>query len=169
MPRSGPSPEPLDDPSDLEPLVSKQQRFVFLAIAGIIAIVAAFALTSGDEDDAQNERASAPQSQTPTATPEGGADPVQTATPTPTPIPRRKIPMLRAGTEKKIKVKKGERVRFAARSATDEEVHVHGYDISKEAPANETVRLSFTADIEGVFEVEFERSAEPIARLTVEP
>ena len=63
----------------------------------------------------------------------------------------------------------GDTVRFAAKSSTDEEVHVHGYDISKDAPAGKTIRMSFEADIEGIFEIEFERSAVPIASLRVEP
>jgi hypothetical protein len=50
----------------------------------------------------------------------------------------------------------GERVEIAVTSDQDNEIHVHGYDVFKMVPAGETVRVSFTADIPGVFEVELE-------------
>jgi hypothetical protein len=53
----------------------------------------------------------------------------------------------------------------------EEEVHVHGYEI--ERPAEDSpVRVSFTADIDGVFEVEVHRrdgSEAQIAELRVNP
>ena len=51
-------------------------------------------------------------------------------------------------------------MRFRARSATDDHVHVHGYDIMKDAPAGETITMSFKATITGIFEIEFEDAAE---------
>ena len=68
-----------------------------------------------------------------------------------------------------LEVKKGDRVAFAARADEDEEIHVHGYDISKEAPAGKRVEMSFMADITGIFEIEFEHAGEPIGELKVEP
>jgi hypothetical protein len=53
----------------------------------------------------------------------------------------------------------------------EEEVHVHGYEIDRPAE-NSPVRLSFTADIDGVFEVEVHRgdgSEAQIAELRVNP
>src|SRR6201999_768670 len=84
------------------------------------------------------------------------------ATPTPTPEdaerpqrpPRPQVPLLTSERVQEIEVKQGDTVRFAARSSEDDEVHVHGYDISKEAPAGETIRMSFEADITGIFEIE---------------
>ena len=63
----------------------------------------------------------------------------------------------------------GETVRFAARSPSDDEIHVHGYDRSKDAPAGRTVRMSFKATITGIFEIEFEHAGRPIGELKVEP
>lgn len=63
----------------------------------------------------------------------------------------------------------GEEVSFAVRSDVAEEVHVHGYDISERVPAGGTARISFPADIEGIFEVELEELGVPIAELQVNP
>jgi hypothetical protein len=53
----------------------------------------------------------------------------------------------------------------------EEEIHVHGYEISQ--PAEETgVRLSFKADIDGLFEIEVHRADGTdalIAELRVNP
>jgi len=46
---------------------------------------------------------------------------------------------------------------------------VHGYDLKKDVPAGGTVRFSFPARIEGVFEAELEGRKEQIAQLTVNP
>ena len=69
----------------------------------------------------------------------------------------------------KLRVDKGETVRFRVRSPEDEEVHVHGYDIKKDVKAGQTARMSFKATIDGIFEIEFEHSAKQIAELRVDP
>jgi hypothetical protein len=46
---------------------------------------------------------------------------------------------------------------------------VHGYDAVKDVPAGGTVRFSFPARIEGVFEVELEGRKQQIAELRVSP
>jgi heme/copper-type cytochrome/quinol oxidase subunit 2 len=63
----------------------------------------------------------------------------------------------------------GDQIRFRVRSDITDEVHVHGYDISKDVEAGGTVAFSFPADIEGIFEVELEDRREEIAELRVEP
>lgn len=68
-----------------------------------------------------------------------------------------------------IKATKGERVRFVVRSDVADEVHVHGYDISKDVEAGGQVAFDFPADIDGLFEIELEGAATEIAELTVQP
>jgi hypothetical protein len=63
----------------------------------------------------------------------------------------------------------GEPIRFTVRSDAADEVHVHGYDVSEEAPAGGVATLSFPAEIEGLFEVELHPSDEQIAELRVNP
>jgi hypothetical protein len=50
-----------------------------------------------------------------------------------------------------------------------DEIHVHGYDLKQDVPAGGSVRFSFPASIEGVFEIELEDHKEQIAQLKVSP
>jgi hypothetical protein len=148
--------------------MSRGQRFTFLAIAAVIAIVAVVVLTGGDDDSSDSgEQAAATATPTATATAEPQeAAPEATPTPEPTPKPP---PLLRAGRVTKLKATEGETVRFRVRSDTDEEIHVHAYDIERAVPAGKTVNVSFKATITGIVEIEFHGSGEQIAELTVEP
>ncbi len=65
--------------------------------------------------------------------------------------------------------KAGERVRFTIDSDVADEVHVHGYDLTKDVAAGGSVSFSFSAEIEGIFEVELEEHKEQIAELRVNP
>jgi hypothetical protein len=66
-------------------------------------------------------------------------------------------------------VAKNDRVLIVVRSDVADEVHVHGYDVARNVPAGGTVRVAFTADLPGRFEVELEERGAQIAELTVEP
>jgi hypothetical protein len=46
---------------------------------------------------------------------------------------------------------------------------VHGYDLTKNVAAGQTVTMSFKAGITGIFEIEFEHAREEIAQLRVDP
>jgi hypothetical protein len=139
--------------------MSRGQRVTFLAIAAMIAIVAVVVLADSSEDPGGNAAATA----TPTATaaPQE-ASPQETATPAPPPL-------LTAAKVTDLKVAEGDTVRFRVRSDTDEEVHVHGYDLMKHVAAGKTATMSFKATITGIFEIEFEHAGKQIAELTVEP
>ena len=73
------------------------------------------------------------------------------------------------GGVQRLSFKSGDRVQFRVASDVADEVHVHGYDLSKDVPAGGSVRFSFPARIEGVFEVELEGRSEQIAELRVSP
>ena len=66
-------------------------------------------------------------------------------------------------------VDKGDRVVLVVSSDVADEVHLHGYDISRDVPAAGTVRIQFTANVPGRFEVELEERGIQVADLTVEP
>ena len=141
--------------------MSRAHRLGLLALAAAVA-VAAFIVLRPD-DDRQPSRPASEGEQTPGSTAgreRQAASPRRRAEP---------VPVLRAGRVQTVVARKGERVRFAARSTTNDEVHVHGYDVVRAAPAGSTVRVSFVARLEGVFEVELERSKTPIGRVRVEP
>lgn len=63
----------------------------------------------------------------------------------------------------------GQRIRFRVSSDVGDEVHVHGYDISKDVEPGGSINFDFPADLEGIFEIELEHRAEPILELQVYP
>jgi Cu-Zn family superoxide dismutase len=63
----------------------------------------------------------------------------------------------------------GEEVRFRVSSDQAEEIHVHGYDISKDAPAGGTIEFAFPAELEGIYEAELEQLGVQIAELQINP
>ena len=146
--------------------MSRGTRITFLAIAVVIAIVAIVVLADSSEDDGGSQ-AAATATPTPTeASPAEEETPTATPTPEPTPPPP---PLLTANKVTELEANQGDAVKFRARSATGDHVHVHGYDIMKDAPAGETITMSFKADITGIFEIEFEDAGQEIGKLTVEP
>jgi len=150
--------------------MSRNQRLSFLGIAAAIAVVAIVFLAVGSGPEETAEDAGTPASQQ-TATPSATADPESSATrePTPTATPRPKPPLLTAGELTRLRFTEGETVRFRARTAGVEEIHVHGYDRYVDLPAGETVSVAFEADITGIFEIELHGSGEQIAQLRVDP
>jgi PBP1b-binding outer membrane lipoprotein LpoB len=64
-------------------------------------------------------------------------------------------------------VNKGDRVVLVVRSDVADEIHLHGYDLSRDVTAGGTARLPFTATLPGRFEVELESRGVQIADLTV--
>jgi plastocyanin len=69
----------------------------------------------------------------------------------------------------KLKVGKGDRIRFVVESDSKQEVHLHGYDIAKDAAPGAPAEFDVKATIEGVFEAELEDPGVQILKLTVEP
>lgn len=129
--------------------------------------VAAVALAScgGSSDPAgAPERAETPPSQT-TQTETGTTKP--TPKPKATTITIRVVEGRAQGGIARPQVKKDERVVLVVRSDVADEVHLHGYDVSKPVRAGGTARLAFRATIPGRFEVELEERGVQIAELTV--
>jgi hypothetical protein len=73
------------------------------------------------------------------------------------------------GGVKRLEYKKGDTIRFKVQSDVADEIHVHGYDLMKDVTAGGSVSFSFTASIEGRFEVELENAGTQIAELEVDP
>ena len=64
-------------------------------------------------------------------------------------------------------VNQGDRVVLVVTSDVADEIHLHGYDLSRDVEAGGTVRLPFTATIPGRFEAELESRGVQIADITV--
>ena len=134
------------------------------------AIVVGFVVASPGGDD--DEPAPAETTTAETAPAETDTE-TETETEPRSARPRTPVVQVRDGKPvggvRRIRVEKGDQVRFAVRSDVADHVHVHGYDISKDVAPGRAARFGFKADIEGVFEVELEDRAEKIVALTVEP
>jgi copper(I)-binding protein len=66
-------------------------------------------------------------------------------------------------------VSQGDQVVLVVTSDVADEIHLHGYDKSRDVEAGGTVRLPFKATIPGRFEVELESRGVQIADISVEP
>jgi pyruvate/2-oxoglutarate dehydrogenase complex dihydrolipoamide acyltransferase (E2) component len=64
---------------------------------------------------------------------------------------------------------KGDRVVVLVTSDVADEVHVHGYDLSRDVAPGAPARIAFPATIPGRFEIELEDRGVQIAELTVNP
>jgi hypothetical protein len=69
----------------------------------------------------------------------------------------------------KLKVTKGDRIHFIVESDSEQEVHLHGYDIAKDVAPGAPAEFDVKATIDGVFEAELEGPAVQILKLTVQP
>ena len=137
-----------------------------IGLAAIAAAVVLFVLASGGDDDSGTTTTTA-QTQATTGTAEQ-----RPAQPKPAQPAVERIVVVggkpRGGVQR-LSFKSGDRVQFRVTSDVADEVHVHGYDLSKDVPGGGSVRFSFPARIEGVFEVELEARHEQIAELRVSP
>ena len=130
---------------------------LLLLVAGIAAAVVLFLVFRGGDDD-----------DTPTATPPPAS--VSTTSPThPQPAPEPEVILVPINTNAVTRrtIPRGRQVVLVVSGAAGEEVHLHGYDVTRHIGRGGTVRLPFRATIPGRFEVELEASHRQIADLTV--
>lgn len=147
--------------------MASSRRNLALAAAAVAVAAGTFVVLSPGEDDRETASTAAtvsPAVTIPTAT---------TAKPGPPPAPEADIVRLRAGAPvggvQRIDVESGERVRLDVRSDTPQEIHVHGFDVTKTAAPGIPARFRFKADIEGRFEVETHATGTVIAEIAVSP
>jgi hypothetical protein len=145
--------------------MSTIQRLALLA-GTVLVIVVGFVLLSGGSDDGNKGAVTTTATEPPTTT--------TTTTVPPAPEPAVARIDVRGGKPvggvKTITLRKGDRAAIVVGSPdTTAEVHLHGYDIKRDLKAGGSVRFSFTADAEGIFEMELEESATQIAKVEVRP
>ena len=130
--------------------MERGQRIALIGAAFVVAAVL-FILFQPDDSDDDTEPAPSTTEQTlqgePTAT-------------VPAPEPKPEFERIRIvdgsvqGGERRITVSKNEVARIAISSDTPDEIHLHGYDVTKEVAPGSPARFRVQADIEGVFEIE---------------
>jgi len=135
------------------------------AVAGVTVVVLAVALFlvfKGRSDDG-NAKTSTTSGFVPRQA-RAGAKPAKP--PVPTIVIAHGKPV---GGIEELAYTKGETIRFRIASDVADEVHVHGYGISREVTPEGWADFDFPAELEGIFEVELEQRAVQIAELAVEP
>jgi FtsP/CotA-like multicopper oxidase with cupredoxin domain len=155
--------------------MSRNQRIGLLVAAGVVALVAiVVAVASGGSDD------TGASSGTDTTGQATGATETSTEEPHETVPAKPKVNRIEiqggqpVGGAKDIKVKKGDRVTIVVSSDAEDDIHLHGYDIEKAVEPGKPATFRFTANIEGIFEIEShvaeDAGREPLmGKLTVEP
>lgn len=135
---------------------------VVVFLAAVVAALALFVVlrnNDGDDDFKVIEPAA-------TATEQAQTDQAPGAGAPPEIVIRNGEPV---GGVAEYELARGERIRFVVSSDVDDEVHLHGYDVSKPVKAGGEASFDVPATIEGIFEVELEESGVPIAEITVSP
>ncbi len=143
------------------------------AVAAVVVLVLAFVLLSPEADDDSNT-ANTPTTTAPATASDAPATTTTSPPPPPPPAPTFERIRVRGGKPvgeiRKITVKKGERARIEVTSTdTSDEVHLHGYDVTRNVAPGRRARFSFEANAEGIFEIELHATHTQIGQLTVEP
>ena len=156
----------------------RNQRIGLIVAAVVFAVVAFVIASPGDDDEGdQSAQTTTTQSQSETGeqeTPTETEAPAETvpAEPKPTQIQIRGGEVV--GGPADIQAKKSDVVRFVVSSDAPDDIHLHGYDIEKKSEPGKPARFEFTADVEGIFEIEShvaeDAGKDPlVGKLTVEP
>ena len=154
--------------------MSRNQRIGLLVAAAVVAVVAiVVAVASGDDNGDQVAQTNT-TTQEQTGTTGGGGTPTATAPAEPA-VNRIRIQDGKVvGGPADIQVKKGDQVTIVVSANAPDDVHLHGYDIEKPVEPGKPATFKFTADIEGIFEIESHKAEDEgrdplLGKLTVEP
>ncbi len=152
--------------------MSSRKLPALLALAGVVLAIALFLVLKDDTADEDSTVAGAP---TESATGDAEQTDEEKKKPEKSKPKPPEVPVIEikggqpVGGVRELEVAKGNEIRFIVKSDVDEEVHLHGYDVSQDVIAGGKVEFKVPATIEGVFEVELEHSVVPIAEISVVP
>ena len=146
--------------------MERGQRIGLIGAALVVAAVAFILLQPSDNDDDT-------ESGTTTTQQTLGGEPTATV-PAPEPKPEfERIEIAGGGVEggeRRITVSKGDVARIEVRADVADEIHLHGYDITKDVAPGKPARFRVEADAEGIFEIEaHDLGHVVIGTLVVEP
>ena len=149
-----------------------------VAIVTVVGAVVLFVVLRGSEDDSETAVVSTTTQQESTQAsdpPGGGGEPSDKPKPEPEPEPEPAATEIvveqgqPVGGVAELTVEKGDSIRLLIKSDVTDELHLHGYDVSKPIEAGGQVEYDVPATIEGVFELELENTAVPLAEISVVP
>lgn len=151
-------------------------RALVAVVAVVVAVVLFVVLRSSDDGSETTAVSTTTTQGTQAAQPGGGGDdagkPQQTK-PKPPPEPELTTIEIEQGQPVggvlELSVEKGDAIRLLIKSDVTDELHLHGYDVSKPIEAGGQVEYDVPATIEGVFELELENAGVPLAEISVVP
>jgi len=151
--------------------VSRTARIAAIAGTFVVLVVAFVALRPGDDDGTKTTATSTVPATGATTT---AATTTTGTTTTAAPRPAYAKIAVRDGKPvggvQKVTVTKGDQARIEVSSQdTSDEIHLHGYDLMRDLKAPGSVRFSFEADADGIYEIELEGAGVQIGELVVEP
>ena len=163
--------------------MSRNQR-IGLVVAALALAVIGFALASpGGGEKGERAAQTSPEEASPANRDDnaGATDTRPDSQPeSPGTPPEPKVARIRiragsvAGGAREIAVSSGDRVRILVSSDAPDEIHLHGYDITRQAAPGRPARFGLVARLEGAFELESHAAEDAgkdplVARLVVEP
>jgi plastocyanin len=136
--------------------MSGRQRGLIVLVAALVA-VGAYLLLRPDDKHSGNASKGATGTTGPTA-------------PQPAPVQKIQVKGGRVvGGLATIKAKQGDTVRFQVSTDKPHEIHLHGYNVAKNATTTKPASFQLKATETGIFEIEIEDTSTQIAELRVEP
>jgi hypothetical protein len=160
--------------------MSRNQRIGLIVAAVVFAAVAFVVASPDDDDDGGGDQAAQTTPTAPTETQtetEPAEQPHETIPPEPSEPEVTRIRIRGgevAGGAAEITATKGDVVRIVVSADAPDDIHLHGYDIERQAAPGRPARFEFKADVEGIFEIEShvaeDAGKDPlVGKLTVEP
>ena len=148
-----------------------------MVLGAVVIAVVAFVVLQPTDTEPAGERAGSDSAgaTTETDTGPGAATDTRPEEPSPPEVTRIQI---RAGVvvggAPRIEARKGEILHVVVTSDVADEIHLHGYDITRAAAPGKPATFHFTAGLEGVFEMESHQAEDAgkdplVARLAVGP
>ncbi len=178
------APQPPPPPGQEPPGGSEGSRnlWIYLGVgAGVVVLAVILFVALRPDDEPAATTTSAPQTTTVQTTTEVttqqtttvATTTVETTTTTPADQPQRVSVQFENGEVVgglvRADIVQGSQVVLVVRADVEDEVHLHGYDLTANVSPGQPGRITFRADDDGVFEVELEELGVPIAELTVSP
>jgi FtsP/CotA-like multicopper oxidase with cupredoxin domain len=161
--------------------MSRNQRIALVVAAVAVAVLAFVIAQPGDDEDDSEQAATTPaQTDAGGGTGDGGATAPAETEEEPPPPAEPEVTSIRirdgsvVGGAQDIEVARGDVVRIVVTSDAPDEIHLHGYDITRTPAPGRPARFRFRAEAEGAFEIEShvaeDAGKDPlVARLVVEP
>jgi hypothetical protein len=141
-------------------------------VAGALALAGCGGDPTASPDTTTEPPASEATTATTTTTETTTSAPTTTA-PKPTPKPRTITIVVKGGQPQggieRPTIEKGEKVVLVVKTDAGEAVHFHGYDIEKPVTPGTPLRIPFTADLPGRFELELHHPDVVLAVIEVRP